>query len=223
MPTVPVRRVKPYSGYNARTPNKLLLDAGAVFKNFIVGTDTYASAKAAGKCLGATKKGSEFSAVPQIRRMEIDGVHTRTKGDTLIDGWDVYLKTTLVEMTSDTLKLALGVGDSAASSTATGYDEITARDTIQDSDYITNITFIGNILGENNPIIIQVFNAFHEGGLTITNEDKNNAAVECQFYGYLDPSVYDSVTDPIEPPFKIYRPTETVTASSSQATLGGNS
>lgn len=209
MPTVPVRRVKPYSGYNAKTPDKLLLDAGAVFKNFIVGTDTYASAKAAGKCLGATQKGSEFSAVPQIRRMEIDGVHTRTKGDTLIDGWDVYLKTTLVEMTAQTLKLALGVGDAAASSTATGYDEITARDTIKDEDYVTNITFIGNILGEDNPIIIQVFNGFHEGGLTITNEDKNNAAVECQFYGYLDPSVYDSVENPIAPPFKIYRPTET--------------
>lgn len=209
MPTVPVRRVKPYSGYNSKTPDKLLLDAGAVFKNFIVGTDTYASAKAAGKCLGATQKGSEFSAVPQIRRMEIDGVHTRTKGDTLIDGWDVYLKTTLVEMTAQTLKLALGVGDSAASSTATGYDEITARDTIKDEDYVTNITFIGNILGEDDPIIIQVFNGFHEGGLTITNEDKNNAAVECQFYGYLDPSVYDSVENPIAPPFKIYRPTET--------------
>lgn len=216
-----VRRVKPYSGYNAKTPDKLLLDAGAVFKNFIVGTDTYASAKAAGKCLGATQKGSEFSAVPQIRRMEIDGVHTRTKGDTLIDGWDVYLKTTLVEMTAQTLKLALGVGDSAASSTATGYDEITARDTIQDSDYITNITFVGNILGEDDPIIIQVFNAFHEGGLTITNEDKNNAAVECQFYGYLDPTVYDSVENPLTPPFKIYRPTETVASSSSNSGNGG--
>lgn len=218
---VPVRRVKPYSGYNANTPDKLLLDAGAVFKNFIVGTDTYASAKAAGKCLGATQKGSEFSAVPQIRRMEIDGVHTRTKGDTLIDGWDVYLKTTLVEMTTQTLKLALGVGDSAASSTATGYDEITARDTITDNDYTTNITFIGNILGEDNPIIIQVFNAFHEGGLTITNEDKNNAAVECQFYGYLDPTVYDSVENSIAPPFKIFRPTETVVSSSSNSGNGG--
>ena len=218
MPTVvPVRRVKPYSGYTANTPDKLLLDAGAVFKNFVVGTDTYASAKAAGKCLGATQKGSEFSAVPSIRRMEIDGVHTRTKGDSLIDGWDVYLKTTLVEMTADTLKLGLGVGDAAASSTATGYTEITGRDTIRDADYITNITYVGNILGEDNPIIIQVFNAFHEGGLTITNEDKNNASVECQFYGYLDPSVYGSVDADLKPPFKIFRPTETTSSNSSSS------
>lgn len=220
--TVPVRRVKPYSGYTANTPDKLLLDAGAIFKNFIPGTDTYASAKAAGKCLGATQKGSEFSAAPSIRRMEIDGVHTRTKGDTLIDGWDVYLKTTLVEMTTENLKLGLGVGDSAASTAATGYDEITGRDTIRDSDYISNITYVGNILGEDEPIIIQIFNAFHEGGLTITNEDKNNASVECQFYGYLDPSVYSSVDADLTPPFKIFRPTETSSSSSSSSSSGGS-
>ena len=214
------RRVKPYSGYNQTTPDKLLLDAGAVFINFMPGTDTYESAKAAGKCLGATQKGSEFSAVPQFRRMEIDGVHTRTIGDTLIDGWDVYLKTTLVEMTSDNIKRALGVGNISTGSPS-GYDKIQGRDTIETTDYISNVTFVGNILGETDPIIIQVFNAFNESGLTITNEDKNNAAVECQFYGYNDATVYDSVTNPLRPPFAIYRPT-IASGSSSSSSQGGN-
>ena len=214
------RRVKPYSGYNQTTPDKLLLDAGAVFINFTPGTDTYESAKAAGKCLGATQKGSEFSAVPQFRRMEIDGVHTRTIGDTLIDGWDVYLKTTLVEMTSDNIKRALGVGN-ISTGTPSGYDKIQGRDTIETTDYITNVTFVGNILGETDPIIIQVFNAFNESGLTITNEDKNNAAVECQFYGYNDATVYDSVTNPLRPPFAIYRPT-IASGISSSSSQGGN-
>ena len=214
------RRVKPYSGYNQTTPDKLLLDAGAVFINFTPGTDTYESAKAAGKCLGATQKGSEFSAVPQFRRMEIDGVHTRTIGDTLIDGWDVYLKTTLVEMTSDNIKRALGVGNISTGSPS-GYDKIQGRDTIETTDYISNVTFVGNILGETDPIIIQVFNAFNESGLTITNEDKNNAAVECQFYGYNDATVYDSVTNPLRPPFAIYRPT-IASGSSSSSSQGGH-
>ena len=224
MATAKVRRVKPYSGYNATTPDKLLLDAGAVFKNFKVGTDTYKSAKAAGKCLGATQKGSEFAAAPSFRRMEIDGVHTRTKGDTLVDGWDVSLKTTLVEMTSDNLKRALAVAD-VKDSEVEGYEEITGRDTIQGTDYEENITFIGNILGEDAPIIIQVFNAFHEGGLTITAEDKNNATVECQFYGYLDPEIYDDVDEEITPPFKIYRPKTAAAASTAASTQqnGGNS
>jgi len=218
-----VRRVKPYSGYNSETPDKLLLDAGVLFKNFNPGTDTYQSAKAAGKCLGATRKGSEFSAKPSYRRMEIDGVHTRTKGDTLIDGWEVYLKTTLVEMTSDNLKRALGAADIDATTTP-GYDRITGRDTIQDSDYEENITFIGNILGEEEPLIIQVFNAFHEGGLTFSAEDKNNAGVECQFYGYLDDDVYDDPEEEIVPPFLISRPKTTTTSSTTQTTQsqGGN-
>lgn len=213
------RRVKPYSGYNQTTPDKLLLDAGAVFINFTPGTDTYESAKVAGKCLGATQKGSEFSAVPQFRRMEIDGVHTRTIGDTLIDGWDVYLKTTLVEMTSDNIKRALGVGN-ISTGAPSGYDKIQGRDTIETTDYISNVTFVGNILGETDPIIIQVFNAFNESGLTITNEDKNNAAVECKFYGYNDATVYDSVTNPLRPPFAIYRPTITPSSSSSSSQGG---
>lgn len=221
MANVKVRRVKPYSGYNGKTPDKLLLDAGVLFKNFQVGTDTYKSAKAAGKCLGATQKGTEFSAKPIYRRMEIDGVHTRTKGDTLIDGWETYLKTTLVEMTAETLRRALGAADIDTESNES-YDIIKGRDTIQDEDFEENITFIGNILGEDKPMIIQVFNAFHEGGLTFSAEDKNNAGVECQFYGYLDDDVYDDPDEEIVPPFEIYRP-KTAAAAASNNTQGGNS
>lgn len=223
MAKVKVRRVKPYSGYNSETPDKLLLDAGVIFKNFIVGVDTYKSAKAAGKCLGATQKGVEFSAVPQFRRMEIDGVHTRTKGDTLIDGWEAYIKAAFVEMTSQTLKNALAAAD-VKDSDIEGYEKITGRDTIRDEDYLGNITYVGNLLGEDKPIVIQVYNGFSESGLVITAEDKNNATVECQFYGYNDSSIYDDADNEIVPPFAIYRPkteTETETQTNSNNSSGG--
>ncbi len=90
----------------------------------------------------------------------------------------------MVEMTSDNLRRALAAAD-IDTETDQNYDIIKGRDTIQDEDFEENITFIGNILGEDKPMIIQVFNAFHEGGLTFSAEDKNNAGVECQFYGYL--------------------------------------
>ena len=209
------RKVKHYSGYNSKTPDRLLLDAGALFLNFTVGTDTYATAKAAGKCIGATQKGSEFSAKPILRRIELDGVHTRTIGDTLIDGWEVFLKTTVAEMTVDNIKNALGAATSAAITTGSmsGNTKIEGRDTILASDYISNITFIGNLLGEDDPVIIQVFNAFNENGLGMSFADKNNAGVEVQFYGYLNDTVYDSSVDSIAPPFAIYRPTEASTVS----------
>lgn len=206
----PVRRVKPYSGYNSQTPDKLLLDAGAIFFNYVMGTDTFASAKAAGKCIGATQKGSEFTAKPIYRRTELDGVHTRTIGDTLIDGWEVCLKTTFVEMTTANIKRALAVANSTAydNGVTSGYTKIEGRDTILVSDYLDNITFIGNILGEDKPIVIQVLNAFNENGLGMSFADKSNAGVEVQFYGYNESDVYDSVDSELVPPFAIWRPTE---------------
>ncbi len=100
MATVKPRKIKPYSGYSAKTADRMLLDAGAFFVNYDPATDTYASAKKAGKCLGVTIKGGEFSAKPTLRRLEFDGVKTRTKGDTVVDGWEVYIKATLAEMTT---------------------------------------------------------------------------------------------------------------------------
>lgn len=209
MATAKVRRVKPYSGYSGNTPDRLLLDAGAFFKNFEVGKDTYASAKAEGKCLGVTIKGGEFSAKPTLRRIEFDGVKTRTIGDTLIDGWETYIKCTLAEMTSDNLISVLGAAEKSTETNVTGYDKITGRNTILPKDYIGNITWIGNLIGEDNPIIIQIFNGFNENGLTLTVEDKNNSTAEAQFYGNLSPEVYDDDKD-IKPPFAIYRPTESL-------------
>lgn len=65
---------KVYSGFTAKTPEKLLLDAGAFFKNFEVGVDTFESAVTAGKLIGATAGGGVFEAKPDIRPIEIDGV-----------------------------------------------------------------------------------------------------------------------------------------------------
>lgn len=208
-----VRRVRPYSGYTANTADRMQLDAGAFFKNYDVEKDTYATAKAAGKCLGATIKGGEFAATPSYRRIEFDGVKTRTKGDTLIDGWGTHIKATFAEITTDTIKNSLAVAD-VDNTIVSDYDKITGRDTILDSDYIKNITWIGCLLGESKPIIIQVFNAFNESGMTMAVADKDNGKLETTFYGYQDPSVYES-DDPIAPPFAIYRPTEKATETTS--------
>lgn len=217
MSTVKPRRVKPYSGFSKYTPDSLLLDAGAFFKDFKVGVDTYTTAKAAGKCLGATQKGGEFSTKSNIRRLEIDGVKTRTKGDTLIDGWECYIKATFIEMTKEMLMCSLGAADEKTAA-VDGYDKITGRSTILDEDYIENITWVGCLLGEDKPVIIQVYNGFNENGLTMAVADKDNAKLEVQFFGNNAPDDYSSDNE-IEPPFAIYRPT-TLKVEPSQKTEG---
>lgn len=60
--------MKKFSGFTKSTQEHLLLNAGAYFKNYEVEKDTYDTAVAAGKLLGATRGGGQFNAVPRSAR-----------------------------------------------------------------------------------------------------------------------------------------------------------
>ena len=79
-----------FSGFTNNTPKHLQMDAGAFLKNYDVTKDTWATAKET-KLLGATAGGGSFSAVPAIRRIEVDGVKGAVKGMETIDEWVVTL------------------------------------------------------------------------------------------------------------------------------------
>lgn len=195
---------KVFSGFTKDTAEHLLLDAGAFFKNFIYepggeSNDTFDSAVAAGKLIGATKGGGEFSATPSVRQIEVDGVKGRAKGLETIDSWDVYLKATILEATAETIKLALTAA-SVDSESDTTYDVITGNADIGLDDYIDNVTWVGNLSGSNEPVIIQVYNALNTDGLKLTVQDKNEATIPTTFYGHYSQENLD------QPPFKIYYP-----------------
>lgn len=193
---------KTYSGFTETTAKKLLLDAGAFFKNFEVGTDTFEDAVTAGKLLGATQGGGTFSAIPTIRKIEIDGVKGSAKGLEVIDEWVVTITANMKEISQDVIKAALGSGTIADGST--GYKKITANNYIQLTDYIDNITWVGKLSGEEKPVIIQVFNALSTNGLTLNTQDKNEAVVALTFIGHYDADALDT------PPFEIHYPDSTV-------------
>lgn len=191
--------MKTYSGYTSETPKSLLLDAGAFFKNFYVGTDTFDTAVAAGKLLGATQGGGVFSAIPTIRRIEIDGVKGAAKGLEVIDEWVITLTANIKEVKKATIQAALATS-SLDSSTSADYDIISAKNDIALTDYIDNITWVGKLSGTNDPVVIQVYNALNTSGLTFNAADKAEAVLALTFTGhYVD-------TDLDTPPFKIYYP-----------------
>jgi len=70
-----MNKCESYSGYTEKTAENLLLDAGAFFIDFDIETDTFETAVADGKLLGATRGGGSFEATPEIRSIEVDGVH----------------------------------------------------------------------------------------------------------------------------------------------------
>ena len=188
-----------YSGYTAATPKSLLLDAGAFFKNYTIASDTFASAVAAGKLLGATQGGGMFSAIPTIRKIELDGVKGAAKGLEVIDEWVVTLSAKMKELTKEVLQTALAAGNIDTTTNAS-YDIITADNAIASTDYIDNIIWVGQLSGTNNPVIIQVYNALSTGGLTLETQDKNEAVVELTFIGHYSDATLDT------PPFAIYYP-----------------
>jgi len=195
-----------YSGFTETTAEKLLLDAGAFFKNFEVETDTFETAVTSGKLLGATQGGGSFSAIPTIRKIEVDGVKGAAKGLEVIDEWVVNITANMKEISEDVLVTALATGEAAVGSA--GYNKITAGNSIELNDYIDNITWVGRLSGSEEPVVIQVLNALSTGGLTVTTTDKAEAVVALTFTGHYDTTDLDS------PPFEIHYPTSAETKGS---------
>lgn len=193
--------MKKYTGFTSGTAEKLLLDAGAFIKNYVPGTDTYESAKAAGKLIGATGGGGSFSATPTIRPIPLDGVSEDTKGLKVIDDWKVILSANVKEVSRENIELALATGTSVDG--PTGYKKITASNDIVDADYIDNITWVGRLSGSLKPVIIVVKNALAVNGLSINMTDKGEATIALTFNGHFE-------ADEMNPPFEIYYPDVTV-------------
>ena len=192
------------SGVTSNTSKHLQLDAGAFLKNYDVTTDTWATAKAT-KLIGATAGGGTFAAVPTIRRIEVDGVKGATKGFEALDEWVVTMTANVKELTADALKLALATGSYAGTKSpstemSNNYNKITAANSIADSDYLTNVTWVGTLSGSNLPVIIVLKNALCTNGLSLTTADKAEGVVTLTLTGHYDPSNLD------DPPFEIYYP-----------------
>lgn len=192
------------SGVTSTTAENLLLDAGAFFKNYNIATDTFDTAVKAGKLIGATQGGGAFSAVPTVRAIEVDGVKGSAKGLEVIDAWMVTMTANIKEVSAESIKLALGIAASEASTASEGYTKITAKTDISDSDYLNNITWVGRLSGSEKPVVIVVKNALSINGLAITMADNAEAVIPMTVTGHFDAENLDEV------PFEIYYPTAAV-------------
>ena len=200
------------SGFNSKTAKSLLLNVGAFFKNYDVDTDTYATALAAGKLLGATQGGGTFSAVPSITQIPVDSVRGDAKGLALLDNWTVTITANLMEITQKTLLSALAAADVTVGDF---YEEVKARNYIDiDTDYIDNITYVGTISGSKKPFIIQVKNAMNVDGLKLTFADKTQGKIPVTFKGHYASDDLDN------PPFVILNPKAEGTVSGTVTDTG---
>lgn len=180
------------TGFNQETAKHLLLDAGAVYKNFDKATFT-------GTLIGATQGGNSLAIVPNMRSIPVDGVKSEyVKGLTVIDYVTVSLTTNLLEVTKDTITMALGAVEESEHNT--DYNSIKGKHYMAESDYLENVAYVGKISGNNKPIIVIIYNALNHEGLQLDVEDSNEGKLPITFHGHVGPEDLDN------PPYEILYP-----------------
>lgn len=184
------------------TFDKLQLNAGIFLKNFTYDSIADASALATAiasaitagtSLLGATRGGGTFNVSREMREPEIDGKRYRFKGGTFVDSQDPYLSTTLVETTPENFALALG----ATATTSGKKTTITGHTALQDSDYLTNLCWVGD-LADGRLVLICLYNALNTADFAFTFTDKGEGTTAVEFHG-----VQDEVDDYDEPPYEV--------------------
>ncbi|AAK78043.1 hypothetical protein BJV85_000101 [Clostridium acetobutylicum] len=196
------------NGFTNKTMEHLLIDSGAIYKNFGLPDQAL---------VGATSGGNEFDVKTKMRQIKVDGVKAaNAKGLELVDSVTTTLKCTFIEMTEEILASALTANiDRTADD---NYDVISGKIQIDDSDYIKNLALVGTLSGSSKPIIILIENALCLDGLQLKTQDSKDNTVAVTFTAHADPANPDAL------PYKIYYPKITSDAFtlSSAAVSSGN-
>jgi hypothetical protein len=188
------------TGANCATVENLALGKGVFFKNYIWDVDTPQTALAAGKSIGATQGGGNFTATPTPRTVAIDGM----SGVVDFDDWTVTMQANVIELKPETIKDALGSGTITKED---NYWKIKARNNILPPDYISNITFIGYRKGDDEPFAIQIFNAISTSGLNMALTPNAEIVTNITWTSSTDTCVDPSSGE--YAPFAIYIPVKT--------------
>ncbi len=189
------------NGFTKDTAKNLQLDAGILVKD-LTSPGTFNGELTENQKLGATEGGASFTAIPEMRNIfeGIDGAKGNYKDGNVIDSWEIKLTATLKEMTAENFKLALGSATVTPAVEGGKFDSTTAKMTVETSDYLSNICWLGTLAGSDDPIIIELKNVMNINGLNFTVSDKGTGTVELELQAHFD------VTKPNEVPFTIYTP-----------------
>lgn len=197
------------SGITENTPKSVMLGAGTIHKGlqFTAGQSGAAGSwNFASSLICATSGGSKLSIKPEFYDVPVDGKLVKVKGLTVKVGETATLEINPIELTPEILKVSV-IGDEAASTTATGYNEITSRARIAAGDYVENLAYVGKTI-EGKPIIILFKNALCTSGLELEGKNKEAAVPAFTFECFADLTPEADIL-----PWHIYYPTPATVAN----------
>lgn len=167
-------------GVSANTPDRLVIDAGAVYTG-------WTSVSSPGTLLGATKGGNVFEVNRTLRDIRPDGAKGPVKGFRRLDEVAATLTANLMEITEANLLTALP-GAAATSHVITGAE-------VDDDDYIDTVALVGTVTGFDGttaPIICTLSNVLVEGPLSMNFGPKDEMVIKLVFTAHFDSSDLDT-------------------------------
>lgn len=164
-------------GLTAATYERLILDAGVVYKNFI-------DLDNPGVPLGATRGGSVFTVETEIIDLKVDGAIGAVVGGQHIIKAIATLEANFIESTTEIFKRAL---PGALVEDAAPHDIIYREGVIDISDYLDNVVILAQVSGTEAPIVLMVKNALSDGKLSLALTEGNEAGSKIKFIGHYDP------------------------------------
>ena len=176
-------------GITPSSPQRFLVDAGAVWLDYGLPTE---------RLLGATRGGNVFSITQNIREMPMDGARGPVKGAERIIESKATLVANLIEITADNIVLMIPAAKKTdyPSSIGKTHDSITRDADIVDANYITNIALVGKVQGALEDFIGLLYNALPTSNVDFKTVDKDEAVVAVTFTAHFDPNDMD--TEPWE-------------------------
>ena len=168
--------------------DNLQLEAGMILKTFdpdnpVAPTDT--------DIICATTGGVNPTCVPTTVDYgeDIDNVPTNTKELLQITAWECKLAFTALDMTADTIKLALGAADkTVATNKAT---TIIPRMKVKPEDF-QDIWWVGEIAG-GGLAAIELIDAFSTGGFNLQTGKASKGQLSVELTGYVSIDDVDTV------------------------------
>jgi hypothetical protein len=169
-----------WQSVNADTPDRLLFDAGALYRDY--GEDGE-------DLIGATRGGSTFNVDREDREIEVDGVHGPVQGLRRTIRHTATLEVTFLEMSEQTF-VDLTRGTSTSDGT---HHTVTPDNEIVDADFYTNIALVAEINNSSDPAILKLLNAQPTNEWDISTDDDDEGQLTVTFEAHYDPAALDTV------------------------------
>ncbi len=164
------------TGLNIETPNRIVVDAGALYVNYGEGNQAL---------LGATRGGGAFRITQEFRDVEVDGVLGSIKGLRRVVQASASITCTLIEFTDENLQRLI---PGASIADLANHKSLTRQAAIADSDYLTNLALVANVSNQNNNFIGIIRNVLQTGEFAMTVTDREEGVVACEFTAHFDGS-----------------------------------